>query len=601
MLRPLQLWTGQIPPEVIPLLEEFHLALEEQVREIRSLESRTPWKRIISAGTITQSINGVKACISNALFRFATVATTLNLLNTIQSSVDYELGKLPRTEAEYFSVNSKSECLPTTRDKIRSSILDHLKEPKNRFVWLRGSPGTGKTAISISTASALDDKGILAASFFWDKNQKGKGLDSIERFPSTLALQLAAFNIEYKCALIRQLRQPGSLKNIRGSTVERQMKAWVIDPMSGLKDILTSGNDRFVIVLDGLDECGDPEELESLMKLVLLLNELPPTFAILVSCRPESQVVSAWDHAQEQGLLIPCENVDKIAGGETFHTIYCMVEEGFQDCIRKSPWKPSTGDLEVFASACRGLPVIASIRIREVRIQTQSGSSLKLEFDYFRNLREVPSDLNSEYLRILRRAYMSHSPCLRPHVAKNYREVVGALVAVDYSLNVKSMSELLGMTRDDLIATLKPISSVIDLPSNNARTISFYHTTMKEFITGDPIGEESDQVFFIRDVKGYFLGLRFLRLVNDISRQNEFSIPTQLPLGDKRKWEGFRRKRSGGKHVEYAIRYFLDHLDPSLVFSQEPNELQKEFNDLLTQNVLSYITMQSGIASVPRS
>ncbi|KAF8329696.1 uncharacterized protein EI90DRAFT_2832802, partial [Cantharellus anzutake] len=72
-----------------------------------------------------------------------------------------------------------SECLKTTRDGIQSAILSHLREPRNRFVWLRGSPGTGKTAISMSVASALDNQGALAASFFWDKNQKGMGLDSV--------------------------------------------------------------------------------------------------------------------------------------------------------------------------------------------------------------------------------------------------------------------------------------------------------------------------------------------------------------------------------------------------------------------------------------
>ncbi|KAF8335462.1 uncharacterized protein EI90DRAFT_2855742, partial [Cantharellus anzutake] len=70
-------------------------------------------------------------------------------------------------DAEYYNVKSKSECLKTTRDKIRRSILNRLRDPKNRFVWLRGSPGTGKTAISISVASTLDKQRTLAASFFW--------------------------------------------------------------------------------------------------------------------------------------------------------------------------------------------------------------------------------------------------------------------------------------------------------------------------------------------------------------------------------------------------------------------------------------------------
>ncbi|KAF8313923.1 uncharacterized protein EI90DRAFT_2884548, partial [Cantharellus anzutake] len=104
-----------------------------------------------------------------------------------------------------------SKCLENTRVRIQESILDHLEKQEHRFVWLRGSPGTGKTAISMSVASTLAQQRRLAASFFWDKNQKGTGLDSIEHFPSTLARQLALFNTEYEGLLTNQLRQPSSL------------------------------------------------------------------------------------------------------------------------------------------------------------------------------------------------------------------------------------------------------------------------------------------------------------------------------------------------------------------------------------------------------
>ncbi|KAF8330909.1 uncharacterized protein EI90DRAFT_2831373, partial [Cantharellus anzutake] len=95
-----------------------------------------------------------------------------------------------------------SKCLENTRVQIQESILDHLEKREHRFVWLRGSPGTGKTAISMSVASALKKQGRLAASFFWDKNRKGEGLASIEHFPSTLARQLASFNAEYEGLLV---------------------------------------------------------------------------------------------------------------------------------------------------------------------------------------------------------------------------------------------------------------------------------------------------------------------------------------------------------------------------------------------------------------
>ncbi|KAF8336310.1 uncharacterized protein EI90DRAFT_2911628, partial [Cantharellus anzutake] len=137
---------------------------------------------------------------------------------------------------------------------MRKSLLRHLKNPENRFVWLRGSPGTGKTAISLSVASTLEKCGTLAASYFWDKNQGEMGLDSIEQFPSTLAHQLASFSEDFKLSLVRHLQKP-TLASVQNFPLEKQMKMLMIEPMHELKDIWSLGKDRVVIVLDGLDEC----------------------------------------------------------------------------------------------------------------------------------------------------------------------------------------------------------------------------------------------------------------------------------------------------------------------------------------------------------
>ncbi|KAF8338810.1 uncharacterized protein EI90DRAFT_2908151, partial [Cantharellus anzutake] len=137
---------------------------------------------------------------------------------------------------------------------MQKSLLNHLKAAENRFVWLRGSPGTGKTAISLSVASTLEKEGVLAASFFWDKNQKETGLDSLDKFPSTLARQLAIFSGDFKISLVKRLRQPDS-ELVLSLPLEKQMRTLVLEPMNGLRDIFSASKERFTIVLDGLDEC----------------------------------------------------------------------------------------------------------------------------------------------------------------------------------------------------------------------------------------------------------------------------------------------------------------------------------------------------------
>ena len=52
--------------------------------------------------------------------------------------------------AAEFSAVPKEQCMKQTRVDVLESIIAHFSELGTRFVWLRGSPGTGKTAIAKS-------------------------------------------------------------------------------------------------------------------------------------------------------------------------------------------------------------------------------------------------------------------------------------------------------------------------------------------------------------------------------------------------------------------------------------------------------------------
>ncbi|KAF8338221.1 uncharacterized protein EI90DRAFT_2561537 [Cantharellus anzutake] len=134
ILQPLELLTDQIPREVVQLIKRFHLALKKQINEIELLKSQNRMKRMFLAREIAKRISGVKACINDALNSFATQATTLTLLRTIEASVQSKLEQLPRVAAEHTYVKSKSKCLPSTRVQIQTSLLNHLKGAGNRFV-----------------------------------------------------------------------------------------------------------------------------------------------------------------------------------------------------------------------------------------------------------------------------------------------------------------------------------------------------------------------------------------------------------------------------------------------------------------------------------
>ncbi|KAF8341662.1 uncharacterized protein EI90DRAFT_3034748, partial [Cantharellus anzutake] len=375
----------------------------------------------------------------------------------------------------------------------------------------------------------------------------------------------------------------------------------MIEPMRDLKDVWSSGKDHIVIVLDGLDECGDHERLGSLMELVLAFQELPPIFSVLVSSRPEPEVISARDEARAKGHVILCEDLDEVVWEEGFQTVRCMVEEGLQHLFDKYSWKPDEKELDALAWACRGLPVMASIRVRDAAMQTRRGRTLQSVCWELLNLTDAPTNLNWEYLRILRRAYTLDSSDIHPDVAKKYRLVVGAIVVAHEPMNVSFMSQLFKISEAEIRATLEPISSIVNLPLEDAEDVALYHATVKEFLTGEPIGDERDKVFFIDDVQGYFFGLPLLRLFNTHCEQDTFGIPTNPPFGDERIWKEFLMKKDDYRgRFRYVIEYLYKHLDPSQLFSQESNELQNEFNSFITQKyILTFVHIKDSYYVIP--
>ncbi|KAF8341658.1 uncharacterized protein EI90DRAFT_3012167 [Cantharellus anzutake] len=220
-----------------------------------------------------------------------------------------------------------------------------------------------------------------------------------------------------------------------------------------------------------------------------------PYFSI--TCLPSFADPHTWNKAQAKGHVILCEDLDKVVWWETFQMVRRMVEEGLQHLFDKYSWKPDESELDDFAWACCELPIMASIRVRYVCQQSGHGRTLQSVFKGLLDLRDLPANLKEEYLWILRQAYMPDSSEIHPDVAEKYCLV---LFKIDEA---------------EIRATLEPISPIVNLPSEDAEDVALYHATVREFITGEPIGDVKDKIFFIDDVKGYFMGLPLLRLFNN--------------------------------------------------------------------------------------
>lgn len=414
----------------------------------------------------------------------------------------------------------------------------------------------------------LKSQGRLAASFYFDKTGANQLTDSTDLFASTLARQLADFHPPYRHILFYYLR--ANQDNYPEAPIE-QLNELIIARLEEHKDMPFPPS---VIVLDGLDECGDGAQntLESLMTLVLELLKLPRNIQVLVSSRPERAISHAWSRHPEMKSIIT-ENVDDIRAEVNREDIAKYMHRHIPSIPDRGSanWPPSIKDIDDFADQCQGIFEIARIRVRFLKEDAPSGVQMDVVFkDMLVDIKSSPAGVSqfvTEYHRILRRSFPSPEEMREPPLADKVKEwrrstrktfctVIGAILGLrgDPILGgttVQFLSFLLGMERSEIMAVLTPLSSIIKIQRGVLfrEGISFFHATCPEFLRGKFSGPEigvDDDVFIFTDAIGAVLCAPCLKLL-----VKELHPGQILPLQ--------------GHEYSYALRYASNnwayHLD----------------------------------------
>ena len=398
-----------------------------------------------------------------------------------------EIDGLPHVAA-WFNSSSKDMCLPDTRVSIRNSIQSRVAQGRSSFIWLRGSPGTGKSTVAKTITARLEEENRLASAIYFDKTFGHDNAFSALHFVSSIAYQIAKFNSVFCDALGRILSEDGGIRKHADSAghIEQLLKK----PLSHLPPSLTTTS--WVVVIDALDECGSRAELKELMDVLAKFVMLPLTF--LVTSRPEPEVM---DHIDGPELLphVTIEDLDAVDQASTDHDIREFVGSRIQrlSSRRDRAWPPSNEQLVQFVVRCNGLFEVASILLRRLERGYACGLLASKQFKTILMEAEsvVPDPdaaLYSEYWRILNRAYPVGNSKEAQEGLQRYHLVVGSLVLLREPLAAETLADLLSMTEDDVRATLMPLGSVILVPESGP--ISFYHASFHDFLLPSSGGQE---------------------------------------------------------------------------------------------------------------
>src|SRR3984885_3742075 len=340
------------------------------------------------------------------------------------------INSLPHVAA-WFDPSSKQKCLPETRVSIIKSILSRMTPGDSTFIWLRGSPGTGKSTIAKTITDHLWKKKRLAAAIFFNKTIGHDNAFSALRFISSIAYQISKFSPAFCDALGRCLEEDGGIRPYADwaghfeQLLEKPLRS--LPPPRGA---------AWVVVIDGLDECGSRGELRQLMEGLSKCTALHLTF--LIASRPEPEVVDGMDKIMGS----PCTVVDLDAAdrASTDGDILRYLDFRIRglSCRHDPGWPPSEEQRIAFVARCKGLFEVAAILLRRFE-EESSGFVLSKQFGELISANNpVASDPNSalyvEYNRILQRAYPQCTSHKTRESFLRYHQVVGMLVLLRHLL-----------------------------------------------------------------------------------------------------------------------------------------------------------------------
>ncbi|KAI9333842.1 WD40-repeat-containing domain protein [Obelidium mucronatum] len=261
---------------------EIITAMAGNVIDTRTIAS----ENLMETKKVLAAVEGMQAKILSVMENASSADTKS------RDAADSELAIL-RSHCQFTEIHSASEIAaleskrnPNTRGWIIKQMVDAVlgeKDGGNKVVWLRGEAGTGKSVISGCVAADLEKKGLLAASFFCQHDNRLR--DNVSALIQTLAYELARNYPDFRKHLVASL-EDSKFKDKTRPSVKDILSNFIITPFREWR-IETP----FVIVIDALDELADHENVGLVLDT---FQSLHAPIKLFITSRPDVSVSLKW-------------------------------------------------------------------------------------------------------------------------------------------------------------------------------------------------------------------------------------------------------------------------------------------------------------------
>ncbi|KAJ3547631.1 hypothetical protein NMY22_g1571 [Coprinellus aureogranulatus] len=366
-----------------------------------------------------------------------------------------------------------SSCLPGTRQalikQIQSWIDGNTLLKAQHVMWIYGYVGCGKSSIAQAIAEVYSRKKRLVASFFFFRGS-GERCKS-RRFAATVAGQLAAAIPAAAPHLERAIRTHTGL--LTTYPLSAQFEHLVYRP---LKAFLKANplrpsflRDPYLIVLDGLDECEDSEELAEFVEHMLEFFNMNPRIPLrfLITSRVEEHLRARLGSPQVHLLnLVDHTTLEDVS--EVVHATFALASKLDRVVQAYGSW-PSPEERQTLVRHSGGSLVFISTLLKFIL-----GSST----DGLTPMERLPLALKiNPGLDGLYRQTLSRSLRL-PH----FFDIITVLVTSTEPPTIFGLAELLEIRTFEVIRVLVNLHAILHVPGDDQTPITICHTSLRDFL-----------------------------------------------------------------------------------------------------------------------
>ncbi|KAJ6487440.1 WD40 repeat-like protein [Mycena vitilis] len=515
---------------------------------------------------IVTSVDAVQKSADNIQASVNFVHSSVDIVHTSANNVrtDELLARLNYVPARYNGENTPDKCMDGTRVEIIQDIMTFLTHAPNRVqrvLMLSGSAGSGKSTIAKTIACLLADSHALGASFFFSRDYADR--NNLRGVPSTLAHQLADYDVKYRSLLVKFLDEDRN--GVLSADPQLQFQELVV----GLLEQTAPSRTPCIICLDALDECGKDRGQVLLRWLSDSIQQLPTHILFFLTGRPDVPSYLKFDKLRP---LIYNIVLDDLARDTVRRDVRLYVSQSLDGSrwITPSPWRPQDSDVDEITRRADGLFVFAATCVRYI-----CGDGLRFDpqqsVDYL--LEGAPlSHLDALYFRIVNEAILP--PTARDPRVTDYHsdamQVLGTVLHLSEPLDLVSLAAVLQMKHEHIKRILTPLSAVIHLP-DSVGTVKVIHLSFREFMISGILEEQPDPLSGAKkcgrpdllcgtEDQQQLLTSNLIRVMQTELRFNICGLPTSYLRNTDMPELQSRLTTCISGQLRYAFRYWADHL-----------------------------------------